>query len=76
VPTRDCPDAFKPTLFYNFFLILGLIVGIVFPGVIPDLPQILGRQHARVCRKPIAVPSFCSVDTMPNRDPFQQAGPI
>ena len=27
-------------------------------------------------RKPIAVPSFCSVDTMPNRDQFQQAGPM
>jgi hypothetical protein len=76
VPTPRLPDAFKPTLFYNFFLILGLIVCIVFPGVIPDLPQILGRQYTRLCRKPIALPSFCSVDTMPNREQFQQAGPM
>jgi C4-dicarboxylate transporter DctM subunit len=36
-------DALKPTLFYNFFLILGLILCIVFPGVILGLPRLLGR---------------------------------
>jgi hypothetical protein len=40
---RDNSDAFKPTLFYNFFHILGLIVCIVFAGVMPGLPQLLGR---------------------------------
>jgi hypothetical protein len=40
---RDNPDAFKPTLFYNFFLIVGLIVCIVLAGVMPGLPLLLGR---------------------------------
>jgi C4-dicarboxylate transporter, DctM subunit len=36
-------DALKPTLFYNFFLIIGLILCIVFPGVILGLPRLLGQ---------------------------------
>jgi hypothetical protein len=30
-------------LFYNFFLIIGLILCIVFPGVILGLPRLLGQ---------------------------------
>ena len=36
-------DALKPTLFYNFFLVIGLILCMVFPGVILGLPRMLGH---------------------------------
>lgn len=36
-------DALRPTLFYNVFLIIGLILCILFPVVILGLPRLLGQ---------------------------------